>query len=503
MHAQRKARIVAVGVAVSLTMALAACNGSGTDKAGGEDRLAPVVLTFATNQAFLPDQLGTYPQEVERLSGGTLRIDVKVAWRWDEPTQETGLIADVQAGKIDMAWIGARAFDSVGLKSFEALVAPFLVDSYDLEGRVFDAGIPGRMLEGLDTIGLAGIGVLPGPLRKMTGTSHPFANPRDFADQVVGTSGGALAEQTFRALGATPRLIATDRKLDGLDGFDYQLEAVPQDAAASVVANLNLWPRPLVVVMNVDRFNGLNSEQQQILRRAVADAVKPALEATRADEAHAGSGLCIVGMNVVTATASDFAALRHAVQPVYASLEQDPETYAFLREIRSLKAHSPAEPESFGCSPEPTADRSEVTPFDGVYEVTISAEDLRHAGDPNPIPANFGAYTYVFDRGRFAFTQQSDAICTWQYGTYVVDGDRVEWTFLDGGATPDGNGHNNPGEFFVFGWSLYRDTLTLTAVPGETSPAPTLVKPWHRLDATPSASFLNPDCPPPPEALPS
>ena len=36
--------------------------------------------------------------------------------------------------------------------------------------------------------------------------------------------------------------------------------------------------------------------------------------------------------------------------------------------------------------------------------------------------------------------------------------------------------HNYPGEFFVFGWSLYRDVLTLTAVPGETSPPSMVAK---------------------------
>ena len=96
--------------------------------------------------------------------------------------------------------------------------------------------------------------------------------------------------------------------------------------------------------MNADRFNGLNPEQQEILRRATATAVKPALEVARADEAHAGSGLCIVGMNVMMATASDLAALRDAVQPVYAHLEQDPETNVFLAEILLLKAQAATEP---------------------------------------------------------------------------------------------------------------------------------------------------------------
>lgn len=502
MHTQRQAQFVAAGLAVSLAMAVAACEGSAVDKAGGRDRTAPVVLTFATNQPWLPPQLDTYPDEVERRSGGTLRIELEIAWRRDEPEQEQGLIADIQAGKADIGWVGARAFDSVGVNRFQALVAPLLVDSYELQRKVFEAGIPGRMLASLDAIGLAGIGVLPGPMRKMTGTSHAFLKPSDFINNVVGTSGGALAEQTFRSLGAIPRMVPAGTKLDGLDGLDYQLDAIPQVGDATVTANLNLWPRPLVLVMNADRFKALSPEQQQILRSTAADEIPSALEATRADDAHAGAGLCTAGMNVVTATTAALAALRDVLQPVYAELEQDPETNAFLDEIRSLKEQVGAAPESFSCPAETgSAAETAATSFDGVYQETTSAQDLRDLGDPNPIPENYGAFTLVFDRGRFAFTQQSDEACTWAYGTYAVKDDRVEWTYLDGGGTSPNHAFNRPGEFFAFGWSLYRDVLTLTAINSDLSPSVFLVRPWHRLDTTPSASVLNQNCPPPPKAF--
>jgi hypothetical protein len=403
-----------------------------------------------------------------------------------------------------MGGVGARVFDAVGVTSFQALVAPLLVDSYDLESKVFDAGIPARMLNNLDTIGLAGIGVVPGPMRKMTGIAHPFARPGDFAHQIVGMQGGILAEQTFRALGATPRLVPAGGKVDGLDALDYQLEQIPQMRNATIVANLNLWPRPLVVVMNSDRFNGLTTEQQEILRTAAANMIDPALDATRREDARAGSGLCIAGTNVVAATTSDLAALHDALQPVYADLEHEATTKEFLDEIRSLKSHLAAEPESFSCTPQPgSAAEAAATPLDGVYQETTSAEDLRNAGDLTPLPENYGAFTLVFDRGRFAFTQQSDEACTWQYGTYVVKGDRVEWTYVDSGGISPNHANNKPGEFFAFDWSLYRDALTLTAVTVDVSPPVFLVRPWHRIDASPSASLLNPDCPPPPEALPS
>ena len=50
-----------------------------------------------------------------------------------------------------MAWVGARAFDRLGIAAFQPLLAPLLVDSHDLQDAVFHAGIPQRMLPAVDT----------------------------------------------------------------------------------------------------------------------------------------------------------------------------------------------------------------------------------------------------------------------------------------------------------------------------------------------------------------
>lgn len=108
---------------------------------------------------------------------GRLRIEFKPAWRPGDPDAERGTIEDVKAGKADMAWVGARVFDRLEVTSFQALLAPLLVDSYELEGRVFESGIPTNMLEGVEELGVVGIGVLPGPMRMLLGVSHPFLQP--------------------------------------------------------------------------------------------------------------------------------------------------------------------------------------------------------------------------------------------------------------------------------------------------------------------------------------
>jgi hypothetical protein len=124
-----------------------------------------------------------------------------------------------------------------------------------------------------------------------------------------------------------------------------------------------------------------------------------------------------------------------------------------------------------------------------------------HPGDPQPVAENYGNWIFVFDRGRFAITQEYEDACTWGYGRYTVHDHRMAWAFTDGGGIAPNNAENKPGEFFRFGWSRYRDTLALTPVRGAISPFNFRGKPWRRVSATPSARFLSQRCPPPARAL--
>jgi hypothetical protein len=194
------------------------------------------------------------------------------------------------------------------------------------------------------------------------------------------------------------------------------------------------------------------------------------------------------------------AALRRAVQPVYTELRRDPETSAFIAQIEKMRDPAASASDRLTCAaPQSTATRP--SRFDGVYRMTTSMKhDSR--GDPDPVPENYGTWTFVFARGRFATTQENTEACTWGYGTFAVKGDHVAWTFTDGGGIAPNNATNKPGEFFIFGWSLYRDTLTLTPAKGAVSPSNFRLRPWRRISTTPSRRYLSTRCAPPAAALP-
>jgi hypothetical protein len=204
----------------------------------------------------------------------------------------------------------------------------------------------------------------------------------------------------------------------------------------------------------------------------------------------------IGGVALDDVSPSELKALRRAVDPVYRRLQSDPATRDSLRKIEALKqglGERPANlPKCAGRTPAPTVAR---TPLDGVWQMDT-------ASSPDGIAENWGHWIFVFDRGKFADTQENKEACTWGYGTFSVRGDKSSWKFADGGGIAPNNAMNKPGEFFVFGLSSYRDTMTLTPVAGEISPGNFRAKPWRRLSRKPTRRYFSKRCAPPPEALP-
>ena len=107
----------------------------------------------------------------------------------------------MQHGDVAMAWVGARAFDTAGVTSFQALLAPMLIDSQDLQGAVFEAGIPEAMLAGLEDIGsrasVCSRTVAQDPRRR-----RPVRRAGRLPGAVVGIQESGVAELTMAALGA-------------------------------------------------------------------------------------------------------------------------------------------------------------------------------------------------------------------------------------------------------------------------------------------------------------
>jgi TRAP-type C4-dicarboxylate transport system substrate-binding protein len=413
MHRTKTTRWAIAAAVTATVMVSTACQGP--DRAGGDADLEPTVLTFAQpNGGQPPDQLAAWAKHVGELTGGSLEIEFKNGWRIGEANYEPATIADVKAGKVDMAWVGARAFDRTDVTSFQALLAPMLIDSQDLQSEVFEQGIPQEMLVGLEQLDLVGVGILPGPMRKVLGVKKPFTKPTHFSGAVVGMQDSKLTELAFTALGATTKPLPSGAELEGADAYEQHLSSIWGNhyelSAGFVTSNLNLWPRPLVLFMDETAYGELTDAQRQALISATNEAMLPALDASRAEDNASVADLCKAGLEFVDASDGNLEGLERAWHPVYDELRGNPDTSKWIDRISALKAALNVGPDQARCD---TSDRaaavtkgSEGSQLEGTWATTLSETDW--AGVPDRGPAD--TFTLTFQDGFVTVTDPGDEV---------------------------------------------------------------------------------------------
>ena len=480
--------VLAMGLAVAL---LVGCASSAVNKAGGTGQTKVVVLTVATEVGSW--ELDAFTTDVSRLSHGALRIDVESGWRRGQDMFETGLIRDVQAGKADLGVVGSRAWNFVGVKSFQALSTPLLIDSYALQERVLRSPLSAEMLAGMKPLGLVGLGVMPGELRYPFGIKRPLLGPTSYRGLTIGVQQSEIAAEAFAALGAAKvDYFPSGGSVAAFGGVENGIDNLPR--AAYLTGNGVLWARPLVVFANANAFARLTAQQRSVLRRAASDtSLEGALELQ--NQQYGAGVLCRSGRTrFVDATPTEIAALSAAVRPVIRELERDAQTRGFIAQIEGMRA-GVAGQRALTCSISPVA-VAKRGPLDGVCEFAVTPKEMTAAdADPSEILAeNLGAMVFVIDRGHFADTQvyngaYGDA-CTWGYGTVDVTTRTLTLTFSDGGALAPNNATNKPGEQFTYDLSLYRDVLVLTRPSGQRPPTSWLAAPWRGMGRLPPATCL-------------
>ena len=431
-----RTRLAAVALAVIATVAAGGCSGGGAggDKAGGAG--APVVLRMANAAADLDvvPLIKDFVSQVRERSGDNVRIQVEGPWGDYAADAEQQVVRDVAAGQVDLGWTAARVFDTLGVTGFQALQAPMLIDNYALEQAVITSDIPAQMMDGLKKVGVTGLGTLADGLRKPIAVKQPMLGVADWRGMRFGIYRSQGQAQAIRALGATPMeafgpfrdQALKNGKMQGLE-LDLYLynHLVLTQRAPYVTANVNLWPQTDVLFANPGRLAALTGQQQRWLRQAAQDVAGHS--ASLADrDTQVLRNACQSGARFATASQADLAALRTAFAPVYASLEQDPQTKAFIQRIQALKQSTPATAPlaiPAGCTgkaPErPTHPLGTVpTALNGTYRYVLTKEDARKGGeaDLSEFPS---VVTVTLNEGHMDHGPGEPGT------TYAVDGDRI------------------------------------------------------------------------------
>jgi TRAP-type C4-dicarboxylate transport system substrate-binding protein len=469
------ATLAAMGVGVGV-----AVGASPPDKSGGTAPVRLTLLNANDNLDGVP-AVQRFVDRVHALSKGALTIDVR-STNDGHAGAEQRVVRDVAANRSQLAWVGTRVWDVLGVRTFRALHAPMLIDNYPLEAAVLRTELPARMLAGLDGHGVVGLALLADNLR-YTAAKRPLRGPEDFHGLRIRNFPSATQAAAFRALGAHPSAqgwaeIPPAFRSGRLDALEVDLNTYQGNSYASlapyVTVNLALWPRTTVLVANPSALGELSDQQRGWIQKAAADAARYSLT-TLGEDRLILRYECQNGMKAVFATPAELALFRKAFAPVYASLRKDSATAAAIDRItalkRSVRARAVAVPARCLASTRRASGRGGSFP-EGVFRQRRTSDDIRRAWpnvDPKSVRALAATVTVTFTGGRFDFVLSDGGVpgCRHGEGVYRATSRYVTVTFTDDHGCPITDVPSTPRRLR---WSTDGRTLDLRIV----RPAPPL-----------------------------
>lgn len=340
-------RLAAAAASVALALGLAACgddDGSDTDTAGTDAGDAAITLTLGyVTPAQHPYGIAVdeFVRLVDEASEGSISIETRPSY----PGGDVPLLQDVRDGAVEMASVSSAVWATQGVRSFDALQALGLITRYDLEREVITGQIGQDMLEGAEEIGLKGLAIHEGGLRKPLGANEALTSPEVFRGKTIRTPESSVLEAGIRALGADPTSIPVGDIYNALrdgtvDGMEANLGLVQTfqlfEVAEFITMNVNLWPFPTVLAMNQSAFDALSADQQGVITDA-ADQIPGFSIDIFTQPSDLPQTLCDEGIRFAIASPDELAQFERASEQTIAQLSSDETVKGFIDEIIELR----------------------------------------------------------------------------------------------------------------------------------------------------------------------
>jgi TRAP-type C4-dicarboxylate transport system substrate-binding protein len=414
-----------------------------------------------------------FAKQAKALSKGKLVVKIDYGAgiiRENQPVGEieANLIFLVRTGNADLALAATRSFDARGLRSFQALQAPFLITTDAGMARVTTGPIAARLQSGLGRIGLTGLGLAPEGLRRVFGFQQALVSPEDLAGAKIRAIPSKQTSALLRALGARPVDLNGDAYAQAVEsgavqGAESSLAIVADSGAPAptiTAGNIALFPKIDVFVGNADAMKRLTSEQRTVLRKAAAYA--RAWAVAHLTERRARDAYCKAVGTVATAPPGAIAALRAKAAPVLSAMRRDPLTRSLIRQIGS---HGSAGANVAPCSHAGggNANRgSTVTSLipAGVYRKSVTEKQLLAAGE-SPSGAKFNAGVWTLTATADGY--QSISVDS-PYPEYTTTCDKRKMRVRSGMVVIELRGNGSCGGDFALAWKRVPGGIEFTRV---------------------------------------
>ena len=347
---------------------------------------------------------GEFFAELARVSHGHVRA-VPVSYDTRAPDGDQRVARDLIAGKLDVADVATRAWESLGVGAMRAFQSPFLITSDALLDRATaDPRVTGPLLRSLAPLGVTGLAIQPTGVRYLFSSHAPLNSPEALAGARVRVSTSRLSDQIMRALRARPTSVIRNEDAVVAALERGRLDAVESNMHSAVnsgyVAAAPYISSPIFVKANATMANSarLRTLGPQIVAWVRTAAERAAARVREQDASIDWEAACGGGLRVTPSTPAYIDALQRALFGVHVGLDGDPVAALAIDRIGLLAV--PRRQATDGRSAA-TARRPPRPPARSTarYEFDISQADEARVGAS---PGNDGHYRVEIGNGRYA-----------------------------------------------------------------------------------------------------
>ncbi len=344
------------GVAVlGLGLGLAGCGGDNKDAGAGGTAAASAETTLNFGYVTTPQSttglaMQDFADEIAADSGGKLAINLLSTYGGGN---DLTLLDDISGGTVDGGTVSSAVWEGKGIPSFDALQMPFLITNYAVEAAVLNSPIAAEMLKGTEKLGLTGLAISESGLRMPVANGPCLKNPDGFKGIKIRSVQSPLLIDSLSSLGANSIPLPLSDvylalKQGTVDALEANLSLIFTEkfyeVSKCITGNVNLWPFPTVLTINTQKWDSLSAEQQGWITDAAATIDDQSITILTNPASTLVADLCATGIKFGMASKADSAALRTAVDSVYALFTASEPTGGFVTAIEKIKAETPLPP---------------------------------------------------------------------------------------------------------------------------------------------------------------
>lgn len=292
----------------------------------GKQTYAWPLATCSTEDTITHVFAQTFAEEVERLSGGEMEIQVY-------PQSTLGgdreLMESCKDGDIPFV-VQSPAPQVSFMPELCVFDTPCVFDDIEEARAAIDDPEFFSVIQGIyEDAGYQILGMADQCFRVMT-SSEPFTGMESFKGQKIRTMENTYHIQFWNAVGASPTPMTFSEVYIGLQQgtIDAQENAYELIVSAKlyeqqeVLVQTNAVPDYITLIVSDDFFRDLDKEQQQIVREAAAIAQEKARESADERREQREEELAVEGMEIVEIDQQTWEEMQEACQPVYENIRK-------------------------------------------------------------------------------------------------------------------------------------------------------------------------------------